>query len=66
MTVKIKSPRQNFNPQNRPRVPYCPHCTSQTMHLDRAGTRWQCASSACGFTMPVIAEPRPVRFAEVA
>lgn len=51
---------------SKPAVPYCPHCQTHTMHLDRSQTRWQCASSACGFTMPVIAAPRPVRLAEVA
>lgn len=49
------------------RVPLCPHCAHNTMYLNRAGTRWQCADgAACGFTMPVISELRPVRFAEVA
>ena len=50
--------------RNRPAVPLCPHCQTHTMHLDRAATRWQCASSACGFTLRVIAEP--ARLKEVA
>ena len=65
MLTKITSTCRIFK-RNRPAVPMCPHCQTNTMHTDAAGTRWQCASSACGFTMPVISQPRPVRLAEVA
>lgn len=47
---------------SKPAVPLCPHCQTNTMHLDRSQTRWQCADgAACGFTLPVISEPRPIK-----